>query len=191
MCDGLLLTGGTDIYPGRYGKEGDTLRCWSPDFKRDTLESMLLREALRLRMPVMGICRGLQVINVELGGTLFIDLPEDLGTSVVHRVEDSYDARHMASVSSGTLLREISGVDSGTVNSAHHQGIEVLAEGLTPMAYTEDGLMESITLTEQTSYLLGVQWHPERMDYSSPLSGKLARRFLSEAAKYQQTRNHE
>ena len=188
QCDGLLLTGGTDIYPGRYGKDGDTARCWKPDFKRDTLEAALLREALRLGMPVMGICRGLQMINVELGGTLYIDLPEDLGTKVVHRVEDSYAARHAVIPVEGGMLQEMTGVAADTVNSAHHQGIEVLAGGLTALAFSDDGLAESITLTDTAHYLLGVQWHPERMDYRSPLSGPLARKFLQEAAKYEQTK---
>jgi putative glutamine amidotransferase len=188
QCDGLLLTGGTDIYPGRYGKEEDTVRCWEPDFKRDTLESALLREALRLGMPVMGICRGLQMINVELGGTLYIDLPEDLDTLVVHRLEDSYDARHAVTIKEASLLEDITGVKHGTVNSAHHQGIELLADGLTPMALTDDGLVESIAIKDADHYLLGVQWHPERMDYGSPLSGPLARKFLSEASKFQQTK---
>ncbi len=187
-CDGLLLTGGTDIYPGRYGKENDTMRCWAPDFKRDTLESALLREALRLGMPVMGICRGLQMINVELGGTLYIDLPDDLGPDVVHRLEDSYDARHAVSVAAASILGKISGVAADTVNSAHHQGIEVLAQDLIALGHSDDGLVESIALDDPDQFLLGVQWHPERMDYGNPLSGPLARRFLGEARKYQQTK---
>ncbi len=77
-CDGLLLTGGTDVYPGRFGKEKDTSRCWEPDFKRDSLEFLLMHEALRSEMPIMGICRGLQVMNVYFGGSLIIDIPDRL-----------------------------------------------------------------------------------------------------------------
>lgn len=190
-CDGLLLTGGTDIYPGRYGKEGDTARCWEPDFKRDTLEALIFRTALKEGMPIMGICRGLQVINVEMGGTLYIDLPSDLDTIVTHRVEDGYGANHEVSVVENTLLAGIAEVEAGVVNSAHHQGIEALGNNLVAMAHSADGLTESIAIGDTSQYLLGVQWHPERMDYSNPLSGKLAIRFLEEAKKYKTQRNHE
>lgn len=191
-CDGLLLTGGTDIYPGRYGKEYDTARCWEPDFKRDTLEVSLLRRALASGQPVMAICRGLQITNVELGGKLYIDLPADLDTLVSHQKPDTYAANHTMTVVTNSLLHEISGIESGTTNSNHHQGIEVLAPGLRAIAFTDDGLAEAIQLDDTTGqFLLGVQWHPERMDYNNPLSGKISRRFLEEANKYQHKKHHE
>lgn len=191
-CDGLLLTGGTDIYPGRYGKETDTLRCWEPDFKRDTLEVNLLRSALAAGMPVMAICRGLQITNVELGGKLYIDLPEDLDTLIKHQKPDTYAANHDVTIVENSLLHSISGTLAGVTNSNHHQGIEVLAPGLSAIAFTADGLPEAIQLeADSEQFLLGVQWHPERMDYSNPLSGKIAQSFLKEATKYQHKRSHE
>jgi len=190
-CDGILFTGGTDIFPGRYGKEADTARCWEPDFKRDSLESLLFSKARELGMPIMGICRGLQMINVETGGTLYIDLPTDLDTLVTHMAGDSYIASHHIRTGKNSMLRLISGADSGIVNSAHHQGIELLGNQLVAQATSEDGLIESIALADTMQYLLGVQWHPERMDYSDPLSGNLAKRFLKEANRYKANKSHE
>lgn len=192
-CDGLLLTGGTDIYPGRYGKEEDTARCWNADFKRDTMEYKLIKEAIKLEMPIMGICRGLQNLNVYFDGTLYVDLPTDLDTIVNHRSSKSYKAEHEIQIQQGSLLHEISGVTSGIVNSNHHQGIEVLAYQLNGISKTQDGLIETIELKNRGDYpfLLGVQWHPERMDYSNPLSGKIAHRFVEEAKRYSNNYNHE
>lgn len=191
-CDGLLLTGGTDIYPGRYGKEFDTVRCWAADFKRDTMEFNLFRAALEKGIPIMGICRGLQLINVAMGGTLYIDIPQDLDTLVNHRIAETYDANHMVSIQDSSLLLEITGAEQGTVNSAHHQGIEVPGEMLRIIANTDDGLPESIQLADPgNQFLLGVQWHPERLDYANPLSGPLAIRFIEEAHKYKNKKINE
>jgi putative glutamine amidotransferase len=192
-CDGLLLTGGTDVYPGRFGKESDTARCWEPDFKRDTMEVNLIREAINREMPIMGICRGLQILNVYHGGTLYIDLPTDLDTIVKHQLPDTIIALHNVSIQPGSLLHTISNVTTGTVNSNHHQGIETLAYSLNGIAHSEDGLIESIELKNSGDYpfLLGVQWHPERMDYSNPLSGNIAIRFVEETKKYAKTNRDE
>lgn len=184
-CDGLLLTGGTDIYPGRYGKESDTARCWTPDFKRDSMEINLFRVAYDRAMPIMGICRGLQLTNVALGGSLYIDIPEDLDTLVKHQLPDTYNAMHEIKIKENSLLAEISGLESGVTNSNHHQGIDAPGDGLLIIANTIDSLPESIELIDRDhQYLLGVQWHPERMDYSSPLSGNLAVKFINEAKSY-------
>lgn len=192
-CDGLLLTGGTDIYPGRYGKEEDTTRCWEPDFKRDTMEYNLIKEAIKLEMPIMGICRGLQNLNVYFGGTLHIDIPTDLDTLIKHQLPKTYNANHEVKIQQGSMLHEISDVTNGIVNSNHHQGIEVLAYQLNGIAHTEDGLIESIELKNRGDYpfLLGVQWHPERMDYGNPLSGKIANRFVTEVKKHSNSNSHE
>jgi putative glutamine amidotransferase len=185
-CDGLLLTGGTDIYPGRFGKENDTSRILEPNFKRDTLEFALLTKAIEKKMPVQGICRGLQLINVHFGGSLIIDIPTDMDTIVKHQLPDTYNCPHLVDIPIGSLLNEISGITQGETNSNHHQGIDVLGKGLEGMAKTPDGLIEAIGLKGRTnaSYLLAVQWHPERMDYSNPLSGAIAKRFVDEVKAY-------
>lgn len=182
QCDGLLLTGGTDIYPGRYGKENDTSRCWKTDFKRDSIEVTLIKAALEQKKPILGICRGLQLMNVYLGGSLYIDLPTDLDTIVKHQCENKYECYHDITISEKSLLFEINGQKTGIVNSNHHQGIEQLAEPLIGIANTNDGLIESIQWKNinDKPFLLGVQWHPERMDFNSPLSGGIAKRYLLE-----------
>jgi putative glutamine amidotransferase len=193
VCDGLLLTGGTDVYPGRFGKESDTSRILEPDFKRDTLEFALLSKAIEIKMPVQGVCRGLQLINVHFGGSLIIDIPTDLDTIVKHQLPDTYNCPHEVEIREGSLLSEISGILKGETNSNHHQGIDVLGSGLIGMAKTEDGLIESVGLknSHNSSYLLAVQWHPERMDFTNPLSGSIARRFIDEVKSYSIKINHE
>ena len=181
-CDGLLLTGGTDIYPGKYGKENDTSRCWKPDFKRDSIEMALIKAALNQHKPILGICRGLQLLNVYLGGSLYIDLPVDLDTIVKHQCKNTYECYHGLNIVEKSLLFELTGGVEGEVNSNHHQGIEQLADQLVGIAYTKDGLIESIQWKNINNkpFLLGVQWHPERMDFNNPLSGEIAKRYLNE-----------
>ncbi len=187
-CDGLLLTGGTDIYPGRFGKEYDTTRILPPNLKRDTLEFMLLSRALDLKMPVQGVCRGLQLINVYFGGSLIIDIPNDLDTIVKHQLPDTYNCPHEVDISPGTLLYELAGIENGITNSNHHQGIDLLGKELQGMAKTRDGLIEAIGFKDRanSSYLFAVQWHPERMDYKNLLSGPIAKKFIEEVKLYRQ-----
>jgi len=179
-CDGLLLTGGTDIYPGKYGKESDTARCWEPDLKRDSLEILSVAKALETGLPILGVCRGHQLLNVYFGGSLIIDIPTDLDTMIKHMQPNTYGTYHEIQIKKGTLLYDIVGKTSGVVNSNHHQGIDVLATPLESAAYTEDYLIESVCLKyyEDEPFLLGVQWHPERMDYGSPLSINIVKSFL-------------
>jgi putative glutamine amidotransferase len=185
-CNGLLLTGGTDVYPGIYGKEADTARCESPDFKRDSLELMLIGRAMEKGIPIMGVCRGHQILNVYAGGTLVVDIPSDIGLDVEHRAEKGFDCFHVVQVLPGSLLHQIVGMDSGMVNSAHHQAVEIQGKNLEAFAFSEDGVVESIGYATQNDghFLLGVQWHPERLDFSNPLSGKIAERFLLEVKKF-------
>lgn len=182
-CHGLLLTGGDDIYPGWHGKEKDTARCGEFDLKRDTLELYLFREALRRKMPILGICRGSQLINVALGGSLYVDIPTDINSNVAHQIEDWRNCYHEVRVYSNGLLGTISGVESGTVNSNHHQAVDRLADDLRVLAIASDGIIESIGWADtlKKPFLLGVQWHPERMDSTSVLSRPLAERFFKEA----------
>ncbi|MBN2175569.1 MAG: gamma-glutamyl-gamma-aminobutyrate hydrolase family protein [Bacteroidales bacterium] len=184
-CDGLLLTGGTDIYPGRHGKEQDTSRCWEPDFKRDSLEFLLVDNAIQLKKPILGVCRGHQVLNVYFGGSLIIDIPSDLDTLIKHMVPDTYGTYHEIHIKKESLLFDITGRTSGMVNSNHHQGIDVMAVALEGAAFTDDYLIEAVNLKyyEDEPFLLGVQWHPERMDYSSPLSINIARAFINACRK--------
>ncbi len=184
-CDGLLLTGGEDINPDRYGSVFDSTKCDLPDNYRDTLEFALIGKALKLKLPIQGICRGHQILNAYFGGTLYQDIPTDIGTGVLHRHPPYKAANHEVKVSKNSLLKEITGVTEGVTNSNHHQAVNKLAPGLKAVAHTDDGLTESIELidTNGRAYLLGVQWHPEAMNYNDPLSINIAKRFILEARK--------
>ncbi len=185
-CDGILFTGGRDIFPGRYGKIADTARCGKFDLHRDTLEYALIKQAIKNNKPIFGICRGLQIINVVLGGTLIIDIPTDYGTTVIHRQSDWQHCFHEVYVRKNSLLYKISNVDSGYVTSNHHQGIENVGSNLLVVARSADSLPEAITWADSLGkgFLMAVQWHPERMDRYEPLSKSIACRFIKASIKY-------
>lgn len=186
-CDGLLITGGEDVYPGHYGQESDTNRCGTISHFRDTLEIKSIQYALEEGMPILGVCRGEQLMNVVFGGTLYIDLPTDLDTLIQHRCGDPWDCNHWVTLDTASLLYDLSGCDSALVNTNHHQGVRILASNLHAGAFAADGLTEAIELkdSQSGSFLLGVQWHPERMEFDHPLSGPLLVHFLHECREYQ------
>jgi len=186
-CDGLLCTGGGDLYPGLFGKLDEASKCGIPDRHRDSLELAAIHEAVKMKMPLFGVCRGLQVINVAMGGTLYTDLPTDIGTKVIHRQKDWRHCFHEVYVHHNSLLFAISKADSGSVASNHHQGIDKLGAGLAVGARSADSLAEAIEWTHPSGkgFLMAVQWHPERMDKKEPLSGALDKKFISEMKKYQ------
>ena len=167
LAHGLLLTGGEDVDPAHYGQEphpalGDLIPA------RDTLELAALREALRRGMPVLAICRGIQLLNVALGGTLYQDLPTQRPGPVVHEQTAPVAHRwHAARVEPDSELRAIFGVGDLFINSFHHQGIDRLAPALRPAVLAEDGLVEGVEGREHP-WLFGVQWHPERGEANAP-----------------------
>ena len=179
-CSGLLLTGGEDIFPGNYGKINDTARCGEFDLKRDSLELALINKALELNIPILGICRGQQIINVALGGSLIIDIPSDYDTTFIHRIPDTYQCFHEVFLESGTKLSWASNVMTESVNSRHHQAIDLLADRLKVSARATDGIIEAIEWDEMSdqSFLMGVQWHPEQMDWDNPLSKSVLEYFI-------------
>ena len=160
MMDGLLLTGGHDVDPGRYG-EAPSVLCGHPHTGRDTLEYLLLDAMLRTDKPVFGICRGIQLLNVYLGGTLYQDISTEMGTTVAHVQKPPYDMpSHTVAVSADTPLYTIMNKPVLAVNSYHHQGIKALADGLVPIAHTDDGLVEAVCMPDKR-FVLAIQWHPE------------------------------
>jgi len=179
-CNGLLLTGGEDIYPGIYGYESDTSRCGTINFYRDTLEINLTLRALELKMPIFGVCRGEQLLNVVFGGELFIDIQQDFDTTVLHHCEDYLTCFHMVYVEQNSFLHTLCNCDSALVTTNHHQAISILSSDLKANSHGPDGLIEGVELAEREGepFLLAVQWHPERMEAENPLSGPLAEAFL-------------
>jgi putative glutamine amidotransferase len=156
--DGLILTGGLDVQPELYGAERHPLTDPArPD--RDEWELALLRGALRRGIPVFGICRGLQLINVALGGTLHQHLPEAYGTER-YRIGGGVFAENTVTVDDSTRLAGLVGPGGYGVHSYHHQGVDRVGEGLVVTARTDDGLVQAFELPGD-EYLVAVQWHPE------------------------------
>jgi putative glutamine amidotransferase len=162
--DGLLFSGGEDVAPAYYGEARDE-RCHEPDPDRDLFEIHLARGALERRLPVFGICRGLQVLNVAAGGTLYQDLACRPGTLAFHSatVADRRRLIHRVRILPGTRLAAVMGVGESPVTSTHHQFVKDPAPGFRVSAECiEDGIVEAIEHPENP-FLLAVQWHPERM----------------------------
>ncbi len=186
-CNGLLLTGGRDVFPGNYGKINDTSRCGSFDRYRDSLEFALIEVAVTNKMPVFGVCRGEQIFNISQGGTLYIDIPTDFDTIVKHRLPDWSRAYHPVRLVKNTMLSNIvHETKQGDVVTSHHQGIEKLGKNLLISAYADDNLPEAIEWKNKSEkgFLMAVQWHPEAMDTLHPLSAPLAKKFLTESASF-------
>ncbi len=158
----LVLTGGEDVAPSRYGEELDGARSVSLD--RDAMEHDLLVRALERGIPVLAICRGMQVLNVTLGGSLHQDLARDFDDTIDHDRWLEFDAPiHPVRFEGEELLKNICDNGVSEQNSAHHQGVNRLARDLTPVAWTPDGLIEAVEYQRPgAAWTAGVQWHAER-----------------------------
>lgn len=160
--DGLVLTGGEDVEPARYG-QAPSPELGTVDLRRDALELALAAEAAKRGMPVLGVCRGMQVLNVALGGTLIQDLPSERPSEIPHRQEAACtEGSHPVSLEAGSRLAAIAGSESLFVNSFHHQAALAVAPSLKPVAWAEDGVIEALEAKE--AFMIGVQWHPECQD---------------------------
>jgi len=156
--DALVLTGGVDVDPALYGQVAHST-TEVPDRRRDGFEVALLRAARGTALPVLAICRGLQVLNVARGGTLHQHLPEVMGHHGHRQAEGSYRS-HRVRIEPGTRLSEVLGRAEAEVPAHHHQGIDRLGEGLTVSATADDGLVEAVE-DPASPFVVGVQWHPE------------------------------
>lgn len=158
--DGLLFTGGQDLSPELYGEERLAV-CGVACKKRDVQESFLLKKAIKQRLPFLGICRGLQILNAVTGGSLFQDLPSQKSSKINHCMHPPYDrAVHKVKLKKNGMLVEIFRQDELEVNSYHHQGIKFLSACLETEAVSEDGIVEAARV-KNGGFELGVQWHPE------------------------------
>jgi putative glutamine amidotransferase len=167
VAHGLMLTGGEDVDPARYGQSPHpTVTSVNP--ARDAVELAALAAAVRRGIPVLGICRGMQVLNVGLGGTLIQDIPSQRKGGLLHEQSAPVDKEwHHATVEEGSGLAAIFGTRALFINSFHHQAVDILGDGLRASAWAEDGVVEGVEGTGDT-WICGVQWHPERGEAEAP-----------------------
>lgn len=177
-ASGIIITGGRDIYPSIYGKENEIEKCGEFDRYRDSLELKMVDFAKNNLVPLLGICRGHQMLNVALGGSLFTDIPTDIENNIAHRDADN-PPRHEINIDKTSLLYEITGVENCTVNSYHHQCIDKLGKDLTILCKTSDGVVESIYYNKNNWIALGVQFHPEKMNFKKACAGNIGKWFIS------------
>jgi putative glutamine amidotransferase len=180
--DGLLLTGGPDVHPRYYGEEVRPT-CGRIDEPLDRVELTLLCWALDDDLPFFGICRGMQLLNVACGGTLYQDLPTEYSGALDHRPPDGRTALvHELRVEPGTRLAELLGTTHLRVNSTHHQAARVVAAGLVVSARAEDGVIEGLEHPGKT-FALGVQCHPEELYHAHPPLARLFSAFVAAAGR--------
>jgi len=168
-CDGVLMTGGDDINPKMYANNlsealAQTVGPLEPE--RDTWEPMMIAEILHRHKPLFGICRGHQMLNVALGGTLLVDIPSQVPNALNHRQMDKKaEPVHDVAIAADSMLCQITGLKTLSVNSTHHQAIGELALALRSVATSPDGIIEAVELKDHdpSQFLLAVQFHPERL----------------------------
>lgn len=182
LADGIVLTGGEDIFPELYAEKVDlrsAQRLRPGDLERDRLEIDLAKAAIEAGKPLLGICRGHQLLNVALGGTLVVDVETELPDAICHRDPAlSCALTHELIVESGTLAAELLG-GNPVVNTSHHQAVLEPADGLRATARTSDGIVEIMESEESAAFLLSVQFHPERFRKQNPAYLEIFRRFVA------------
>ena len=184
-CDALMLTGGHDVDPAAYGGPLHHSKITNVDKKRDDFERNVLDIALRAEMPILGICRGLQLVTVHLGGTLVPDIEEAGYRS--HKKGDEFECYHNINIEKDSLLSKITGSKQGEVNSSHHQSVATVGKGLRVTARSDDGIIEALEYEhrENKPFFLLTQWHPERLkDIQSPLSLNIVKTFLTAGSRH-------
>ena len=192
-CDGVMLTGGDDIDPKLYVKDlpenlAKTVGTLEPD--RDVWETGLIESVFQLKKPLLGICRGHQMLNVALGGTLVVDIGLQVQGALDHRRMDrKMEPVHEVTIEADSILAKVTGKQTLGVNSTHHQAIGKVAEPLRVVAQSSDGVIEAVELKEpdRLPFLLAVQFHPERLIDSSPLFLQLFTSFVAACARRRQT----
>ncbi len=182
-CDGIVLSGGEDVHPKFYNKP-EYISILNPEeikIERDEFELNVIEKTLKLKKPLLGICRGLQVANVFFGGTLIPDIPRAGKPS--HSKIAGYDKRHLVNIFDDSALKNFIGESRGEINSAHHQSADVIASDLKVVACSDDGIIEGLEWKNpaKKSFLLLVQWHPERMkDTESSFAKNIRDKFVSQ-----------
>jgi putative glutamine amidotransferase len=188
QCDGLLLTGGGDVDPQRFGQE-DAGTDWSGvSGDRDRVELLLVHEANRLNLPIFGICRGIQVLAVAFGGTLIQDIPLRLPDTPIRHSQAQPRRRvtHGVTVESQSRVAQIVGTHVLEVNSFHHQAVDQVPSPWRIVAQADDGVIEAIEHPGER-FLVGVQWHPEDLVVDEPSARQLFEHFIQACAQWRAT----
>ena len=170
LADAIILTGGEDINPLHYSDTLNLNVCGPIDYSRDTLELKLFNFAIQNNLPLVGVCRGMQMMNVASGGTLFGDIPTQLGNDVIHR--NNGEVMHEIAVTNNKYRTFIfpSDLDTFLVNSWHHQGLKDIAPNINVVARSFDGLPEAVVMdTTIHPFMIGVQFHPERLGFNNKI----------------------
>ena len=192
LADGIILTGGEDIYPLMYNDTNNIKLSGEFDFRRDTLEKKLFDYAFNNKLPLIGVCRGMQMMNVASGGTLFGDLPTEIGDSIMHR--NNGEVMHNIMVTNNNIdnISMIFPVNGKVlpkkqffkVNSWHHQGIKEIAENIIVIAESYDGLPEAVVINKKVHpFMIGVQFHPERLGKYNPIHVNMKDKFYQQIFK--------
>lgn len=164
--DGLVITGGEDVDPSRYGQDRSP-QCGVSNAARDETEIALIREASETRKPLLAICRGPQVVNVALGGTLIQDIPSEIPAALPHNSNDARSTRvHDVTIDEGSRIADAIGETAISVNSFHHQSVKDVAPSLKVTARAPDGIIEGLEPKAEDWWMMAVQWHPEEMNDS-------------------------
>jgi putative glutamine amidotransferase len=182
LADGIILTGGEDINPLQYNDTINLAVCGDINYQRDTLERKLFDFALENKIPLIGVCRGMQMMNVVRGGTLYGDIPTEIGTSVIHR--NNGEVNHeIVLVDTCSLIFPLS-IDTIMVNSWHHQGLKIIPNNLHVIARAFDGLPEAVVMDKSVHpFMIAVQFHPERLGNDNIIHVTMRESFYKEMRK--------
>lgn len=188
VLDGIVFSGGPDVNPLYFSEEAIP-ECGTVDKERDLVELGLLPMVMQKKIPILGICRGIQVVNIALGGDIYQDIPAQADTKVKimhYQKAKSSTCIHKIQIEKATLLERILQKEVSLVNSFHHQAVRKLGENLTVAATSSDGLIEAITM-ESYPFFLGVQWHPEELYHAQEDARKIFHEFIKAANEYKLT----
>ena len=184
VVDAVVMTGGADIDPLKYMGEEPIRALGEITPTRDEFDMMLIKMAVKRGLPLFGICRGEQLLNVAFGGTLYQDIPSQAGAYIKHNQDapGSYGT-HSIDIEKNSLIYKLLGSEKAVVNSFHHQAVKETAKGFRVTARAEDGVIEAIE-KESGTFMLGVQWHPEMMaKFDDPQMLRLIERFVDQCKK--------
>jgi putative glutamine amidotransferase len=183
LCDGIILSGGEDVDPKFYGQ--DPHRNLGPTTtERDLTEIAIVKYVIENDIPLLAICRGVQILNVALGGTLIQDISSQVKEPIQHtqKIERSRDI-HWVTICKDSKLFQIVGSDRVRVNSLHHQAIDRIASELRIVAQSSDGIIEAVEYSHQSRFVMGVQWHPESMANTNDAMNNLFASFIKGSSK--------